>query len=868
MNIPTTLDYGEFAKDENTAYISHIPLFGKVSSIADGNLESSNIYLTGFLKVTLKNGYNSGSGIKSIKVTAKKWNAGAWADAGADKPLSGNFDAVLDESDAFGTTVDGQKSKLQKGTEDLVNYGYTSTILVQLTELSFLSDYESLIYVPIVPGTYDRLQIDLCSDLNGANSVVNYAMGKENNTTGTAKVIKAGHFYANADFIDDNGGADGFVATTPLNKKMEKGYDLIYTMSATTTTEINDYLSLLNSTKGNVTVNINNDNALEVATQATQAKMNTIYIPNLESQMTLNIGNGTKGMNIANNDLTIADAAGVTDFSKPIIINITKFAAEVTKKVIINTKRPITLAGDFSAVATAPLITQANTLTLGTAGAAYKYPANGTIDVAEDNASNLVVANVVDGAANHTMTVNYEGTGSVAVNSEVKTVNIASTASSATIGAAVNTAVNTSKNITINVPYNATAANMTVGTLNIHTGVTAVTLQGGIIALIKNETTADTKTVAADNVTVTSSGLSAIKSVNFTKGKIGFTSSFAVPAAAPQSLDAFTAGDADNPTLIYTGAQLAAIGTTASVGGAGFKLATNITSLTNWQSPNLTKPFTGGKAASNGLTIAGVDAPLFGTVSADIAAVDLTVAIDKNENGIGGLAKINGGNVAITNVKVAGTIAGTYNVGGIFGTTKNDAANTINIGTKGTAANKVEVTATFTNKTNYTSPYNGRTPYAGTFGKFIGQAAANTTVVIAPECVATAAFDKAALHFDYNRIANDETGMNEWQFEGNTDYIGYSPNAVSLTYGDKEYAAAYTTDADGSGMLAYNKTSRKVTGTVYCLGVLYSPLTATQAAAIKGTLGGGFDASYDAATADWSEVTMKSHNKYVPFTAQ
>ena len=861
VNIPATLTYDEFEKDDNnTAYISNIPLFGKVNSIEGGVLESSNVYLTGFLKVTLKNGYNMGNGIKSIKVTALKWNSTTWAAAGADKPLSGNFDAVLDPTDNFGSTEDTQKSKLQKGTETLVNYGYSSSILVKTSNLNIASEYESLVYIPIVPGTYDRIQIDLCSDEDGNTSVLNYAMGKTNGTTGTAKVIQAGHWYANADFIDADGGANAFVATTDLNKKMEKTYDLTYTLAATTTTEINDYLSMLTSSKGSVTVNINSNNTLTVATENTQPKMNTIYIPALQGAMTLNIGNTAYGMNIAHKDLTITDAAGVTDFTKPIIINVTKFATEATNKVIINTKRPITLAGDFSAVSTAPTITNAKTLTLGTENISYTHPQNQTITIAADNATNLVVLNATDAETTpaKSMSVVYNGTGDVSVGS-VATATIASTANSAKIIGAIGTSVTTAKDITVDA-----ASTDEIAKLILEKTVSTVTVKGGIIDDIAE--TANTDNQYADNaaITLTSEGLSAIKKITAFTHNVNWniTSKFTVPATGTKYMDAFENLSTAN---IYTAAQLAAVANVTGSSINGFKLKTNITELKNWQSPNLGKPFNGGKAATNGMTIKGVDAPLFGTVSANITAVDLTVAINKNENGIGGLAKINGGNVQVKNVKVAGTIAGTYNVGGIFGTTKNDAANTITIGNQGTAADKVEVTATFTNNTSYASPYNGRTPYAGTFGKFIGQAAANTTVVIATECTATAAFDKAALFFQYNRIANDETGMNEWQFEGNTDYIGYSPYATSLTYGGKAYGATYTTEASGSGKLAFNKTTKKVTGTVYCIGVLYSPLTAAQAAAIKTALGGSFDSSYDAATADWSEVTVKSHNKYVPF---
>ncbi len=870
VNIPAELTYDEFEKDDNnTAYISNIPLFGKVNSIEGGVLESSNVYLTGFLKVTLKNGYNMGNGIKSIKVTALKWNSTTWAEAGADKPLSGNFDAVLDPTDNFGSTEDTQKSKLQKGTETLVNYGYSSSILVNTSNLNIASEYESLVYIPIVPDTYDRIQIDLCSDANGTTKVMSYAMGKTNGTTGTAKTIKAGHWYANADFIDANGSGT-FAATNDLNKKMEKSYDLTYTLAATTTTEINDYLSMLTSSKGSVTVNINSGNALTVETENTQPKMNTIYIPALQGAMTLNIGNNTNGMSIAHNDLTITDAAGVTDFTKPITINVTKFANEAAKKVIINTKRPITLAGDFSAVSTAPTITNAKTLTLGTETTPYTHPQNQIITIAADNATNLVVLNATDAATTpaKSMSVVYNGTGDVSVGS-VATATIANTANSAKIIGAIGTSVTTAKDITVDA-----ASTAEIAKLILEKTVSTVTVKGGIIDDIAE--TAIAANQYADNaaITLTSEGLSAVKKITAFTNNVNWniTSKFTVPATGTQYMDAFENLSTAN---IYTAAQLAAVANATGSNINGFKLKTNITELKNWQSPNLTKAFDGGKkltnVAQNGLTIAGVDAPLFGIVTNNIDNVALTCAFPaaSQANGVGGLAKTAGAaNINVRNVTVAGDIYGSYNVGGIFGTT---GANTVTVG----ANNKdVVIKAAFHNTTSYASPYNGRTDRAGTFGTIIGQAGTGAVTLTNNKVTDTdATFDKAALFFQYNRLPNADTGMNEWQFKGNTKFIGYSPTATSLTYGGQTYTSTWNTGT-GAKKLTYNPTTKVVTGEAYIInsatavGTSNAWYTSKDDAFItkmKSTFTTDPDLSGVAADANWDAVKVVVHNSWEAF---
>lgn len=873
--VPKDLNYNESLQSTDASvvvYKSNMPMWGRLSAAATSGAEfkASLSWLTSYVRPRFENANKLLDPIKKVKVQAMKFADGldattivAPAKAAAVADMKGQDITAY----TFGTSgkkfaelfvADGSKhlngwfdAELKTGgqlidtDDEAIAQPAANRNVLEINVEGELIANQNYIWIPIISGvTYDVLAITFVTEGGNEYIAAVYFDYKAERAKGKAVGIE----YPNTGYILDG------TTTAKVTKGIKESYD----GSANAVVIFNEAYEGAGPSQ-------------HMVVSSGAASKNTIYLPQITNKnLEIHIENDGTATTLDGADLTIADATGVTAQGTGVVtLVIDNLTAAAAQNVKINSKANIVLAGNYSnANITLAQGDNCANLTLGTAATAFNYGAKtltatkGNLTVAKMNATGLVE---FDNAS-----------GTLAVNSTLAKATVTK-ASSATIAGAVTT-VEAKNNLTINA-YNATDGVLTIGTLNIHKGVTAITLNGGIIDEIKSNATAPTAVVAEDNVTVTSSGPSAIRKNNYATGKIAFTSSFAVPAATstePKFVDAFDADETSG--FIYTGAQLAAVDQATDVAGkaanqTAFALKTNITGLTNWQSPDLAVAFAGGKAAENGLTIAGVDGPLFGTVSANISNVDLTVAIDKDANNIGGLAKINGGDVNVENVKVAGTIAGTYNVGGIFGTTKATAANAINIGDEGTAAKKVEVTATFTNKTPYASPYNGRTERAGTFGKFIGQAAANTTVVIATECVATAAFNKKTLHFDYNRIPNAETGMNEWQFKGNTDYIGYSPAATtSLTYGGQAYVTGWATDATG---VSYNATTKKVTGTVYTLDIYkgtYANLDATTKAAIVAVVGGAWDASYATAEAagevDWSGLVIKSHNSYEAFGAE
>lgn len=886
VKIPATIKYKESALSTNSSepvYKSVVPLWGRVKAPVTDNAKFSTDlkYLTGVIKLTFENANKlaAANKINEVRLTAYKFNdtytaldndakkaavkaaikkganlattkasasisGSAWVDNNTlsayltqdnTKPLCGWFDAELTDNGVLVNTdapVDQASVSAARGQLKIDVAGQ----MVKST---------SVLFIPVICGKYDVLVVDY--NTTGATGTYTVAGALKDATFTKALVKKATVSYPNASSVVDG------TNTSAISEGIVNAYD--------------------GKSAAEVTFNSDADRDLTVMSGA--ALLNTIYLPQItEKDLTVVIrkkagdGNGT----VLNNNLTIADAAGVTSQGTGKVTF--KFEGfknpSELKNIIIDSKANIVLAGDFTgdkvAVTTGD---NSSSLTLGITGNAgvFNYGSK-TLTITKGN---LTVNNITYTASTAEPQIVYNNaSGTLEVASQVKKVTVTN-ATSATIKAAVAT-VEALKNVTIDIPYNTAFGKMTVGTLKIHKDVTAITLKGGIIDQITAEGTASTKVVAATNVTVTSSGLSAIKKNSFgTTGKISFTSSFEVSTKSddPKSVDAFTAGDNTIPTLIYTGAQLAAIGTTESVGTAGFKLATNITALTNWTSPALTKKFDGAKAATNGLTIAGVDAPLFGQVSknVEITNVDLKVAISKEASNIGALAKTTGNKsddgdvISVTNVAISGTIGGQNNVGGVFGSTGSCPVvfGAIVGSDAQRAAAKVAVNVTMTNTTAIDDNYNGSKATYGTFGKFIGQAGTGE-VIITEQCtegtVWTAA-NKKALHFNYNRLQNGDTGLFEWQFIGNGDLIGYSPAATLLTYGGITYSTAGTTDDEGDGKLAYDGTAKKVTGKFYYVGE-YTKLTNEIKNKIK-TCGGLGTVDNKA---DWSGVTVIAHNVF------
>lgn len=406
------------------------------------------------------------------------------------------------------------------------------------------------------------------------------------------------------------------------------------------------------------------------------------------------------------------------------------------------------------------------------------------------------------------------------------------------------------KTVTIN---KGTVNNLVIGTPAIvdpetpANGITAsVVMTGGTIAALKGTGTAADEDKFLDNthITVTTSGAASITAVkdlkttnDATKASISFTSTYTAEAGAT------AATPVEEVIPIYTAGQLAAV-----VTGKAYKLMTDVTIPADkaWESKDITKSFDG-----NNKTIKGLNAPLFGTISAvltveNLKLVDPAIATVNSEvDGLGALAKNvtagatlskigvtgavlgaaagkateNSNNIGglvgfykptseatltIKDCYVTGTIQGYYNMGGFIGLVDGTtAAPTVIINNTAALATKSAVTFAKSLEINTT-----RNQKYGRVGTFIGSLAGTTaaTVTIGGNAdynktyaqFATSSIDAAALTFERNNwdaTVSEKEGV--YTYKGmiwSANEIGYSATApASLTlYNATKFAADYT----------------------------------------------------------------------------
>ena len=873
--LPKDLLYAESKlSTDNTVstYKTAMPLWGRVSAPAEGTeaqFSADLKWLTSYIRLRLENANKLLDPIVAVHVYSLAWGATTDADKnkfkalatadkkwkafdadltdgatkkinglGAGKNLNGWFEAELKDGGQLVNTTD--PAILQSDNADLQPGKIVARNEIEIDVTGLLEANENYLWIPIISGQkYDVLAIT-CELESGNEYIANVYFDYEAERA-SGKAI--GVEFPNTNYILDG------TTTAKITTGIKNTYD--------------------GNTSAVVIFNQADEGTLPsqfltVSTGA--ASKNTIYLPQIgEKDLTIIIENIAGTGTTLNEDLTIADATGITEQGTgKVKIYINEFEDPTNaQKVIINSKADIELGGDFSNSTVDHEIfvetgDKTTNLTLGTKAYGAAAPFNYGTKTFTATKGNLVVDNTSDMSL-----IFNNAAGMLTTKCELENVTVTD-AASATIKGEIGTKLSTAKNITIEA-----AKTDVIEELELEKTVSTITLKGGIINTISETATAAKQYAKDAPITLNSEGLSAIKVVNpFAKAvKWTFNSKLNVPTdgAATYYMTATNAADASETANIYTAAQLAGV---ANITAKDFLLKTNITELTNWQSPNLVKAFDGAKKLTNaavqdGLTIAGVDAPLFGTVTANIDNVDLTCAFPATckANGIGGLAKAAGAaDIVVNNVKVAGQIYGSYNVGGIFGTT---GANTVTIGAN---TKDVVVTAAFHNTTAYDSPYNGRTDRAGTFGTIIGQAGAGAVTLTNNKVSdAGATFDKAGLFFQYNRLPDAETGMNAWQFKGNTKFIGYSPAATSLTYGNKLYTNVWAEPT----AVAYNAGTKVVTGTVRIINSAAALDAAWYTAkddAFKTKMKATFAALAGVADdANWDAVVVEVHNLWEPF---
>lgn len=702
VNIPSEITY----KETNSKYISALPMWGDVTpsvgtlSEDTKSFETNLAYLSGQAKVIFKNGTKNatlaarahslrfataadvaagtldvlGSAVTAAGIatpaeqTAIKTalesafkegglgfeatatiagNAGTKIGkclvANQDAPLSGWFEARLEEE---GYIQDTDNSAVKQPAD-------RSFVRMNLAQAN-MKEYENVVFLPLAPQTYDLIVIEYSED-NGT----------------TWKPMRAKFDYT----VEYKG--NGQFSNLWNATLQTKAYTLSYDIDGLESTyEIGRYMSMYNSANGSVELNLEGNFA---TISGKLPEMYTIYVPQLNHDMVVNITKDANDFLVKDKELVIADADGVTNFDKKVTINFQAFDGTSAKNVQIKTKRPIEITGDFSHISD---ITAANSskLILGTEDKDITNVAD-VILAKADGETAVTEVEVNGGATDITKITNTDGVDLTINGGEVATVQL--------VKNAAQTITMTGGNISTKIAK--PAADLTASF--------KVTVNTSGAALIKD---AETKTTSANKLTYE------------------FNSTYTAASA--------TAGIAANEQAnIYTAAQLASVGKGATT---AFTLQTNVT---------VSAPFTSLAAIAgltafdgNNMTITNLNAPLFGalattaavtikklkivnptiataanigtitssiTKSANLQNIEVTgatlgaafgsVTADQNAHTIGGLvgsfvAGAADQTLAIQDCSFAGTIQGYYNLGGF-------------IGLAGHATNKGTVTITKTN---------------------------------------------------------------------------------------------------------------------------------------------------------------------------
>lgn len=306
VNIDEEINFEDYPANSSAtgvevpAYLSNIPLFGKVTEFADGDIKGQMVYLTGWLKVELQNGKDN---VKAIKVTSLT----ADDKDNAAMPLVGYFDAILDTEGEFAKT-DANKSTLVKSNNKLFANSYKTSITVNTEKLG---EFTSYVYIPVVAGTYPKLKVEYTAD----------GSEWEELTTFEKKVIAAGHSYAKD--------ADG--------ETMQIMYEV--TTEVTTLSELQELINEYAAKGKAVEITVNGSSQFEVT----------------DDDNVLNIPTGAPA-------LTVTFTQGLKKPSKGVVITGGENAGEFTMNIqgtLSNTQNKIDLKdykGDISFPARSGLI--------------------------------------------------------------------------------------------------------------------------------------------------------------------------------------------------------------------------------------------------------------------------------------------------------------------------------------------------------------------------------------------------------------------------------------------------------------------------------------------------------------------------------
>lgn len=412
VNVPAQLNYSEAKASDGTTvtYNVGIPMWGTVTpSVAEytgeaKSFETSMSKLAGQAKIVFKNGAK----VAQLYARASALRFATAADVTAGTLCIDGTNACLEATAAIKTEIKTALADLENNTFETVlpvagqkickylvadetkpmngwyearleTGGYLqnaddaavqqpvarNTITAKVLQAN-AKDYNNVVYLPLIPQTYDILAFEYSE--NAVPAYANYNLLR-------------------VDF-------DKEITRTSNIGKMTKEYSLQYAEAGLESTyEIGRYMAKYNNANGAVELDLTGD----FATIAGKLdEMWTIYVPELKNDMVVTIHKSTADFDISTKPLIIADAEGVSNFDKKVTINFDGFKAEATNNVQIKTKRPIAITGDFTTIANGIVAANTPALTLGTKDADFKA---GTVAIAKADGETAVAEVTVNSNA-------------------------------------------------------------------------------------------------------------------------------------------------------------------------------------------------------------------------------------------------------------------------------------------------------------------------------------------------------------------------------------------------------------------------------------------------------------------------------------
>ena len=736
---------------EARVYKENLPQWGTVKSevtektTAARSFTTSLRYLTGRVKVVFENGANNGTPVQNVRVSSLKIKAGqslaglatqmttdgidqksivaggfatkyaTSVEANAAKPISGWFEAVLDRAKA----EDGIRQITGADNIDAIKVADGSTITESVAG-GAMDDYTNVFFFPIVPDTYDLLVFEY-EDADGWHFIdylpnVTVARGEKIETT---------------DKDDWTAGIDLTVSN-----------DLIVSRDYIQNTEAVSKIMSDNTIKeAPVIINLNpNDYGQHVKILDTDVEsQNTIYIPQLKNNMTVNFKTST----YMYKKLVIKDAAGADNSNFTVKFNFSSIEAGLNEDIEIKTSaKELKLEGNYNNLGTKEIKVLAGNVTV----------------VAEEGDTDIPVLTKAtgDGTAAGNITVKCDDTNDLAIT----TLNAGDAAKLAISGDIATTAITTvnAEDVSEIEVSGATTTNVWL-----KKAPATFTVKGtGVITNIKADASLNTNLTADLPVNINTQD-DAIISAFATN-----TTSLAKPgkmvynlAATYTDLTTLTGAVQPASKEIYTAAQLNSI----AGWGNDAKLMTTVTFSNTgdnkWTSPGLAHNFDG-----NNKAITNLNAPLFGVIGAAVTSIQKLNITNANITTASAYCGVLAKQSQATNLAVtASTVAGTINssnayVGGLIGcVTATAGAVNAEFG-ENAATTTVTVDVTLNNTKTYNPSLDVLDAYAGTWGEYVGSVVSggtnNATVVINKDCAApkSATNTASALNYNWQRDAD------------------------------------------------------------------------------------------------------------------